>query len=215
MKITAKKREVLGKKVKNLRNEGLVPASVYGPKMDSMNIQIDAKDFRKVFKDSGFSKFIDLEVEGDKSRKVLVKNLDIHPLKDHYVHVGFYLIDEDTKITVEVPVHVLGNSPAVKNNLGFLVLQLETIKLHCLPKDLPQYVEINIDGLEQAGNSINVGEVVLPADVELDSSMDSSTSIIYIASAQKEEVEEVVAPVEGAEAPVAEGAAAPAEEKKE
>jgi large subunit ribosomal protein L25 len=215
MKITAKKREVLGKKVKNLRNEGLVPASVYGPKMDSMNIQIDAKDFRKVFKDSGFSKFIDLEVEGDKSRKVLVKNLDIHPLKDHYVHVGFYLIDEDTKITVEVPVHLLGTAPAVKNNLGFLVVQLETIKLHCLPKDLPQFVEINIDVLEQAGNSISVGQVALPENVELDSSMDASTAVVYIASAQKEEVTEAAAPVEGEATPAAEAGTEQKAESKE
>lgn len=216
MKLTADLRTIEGKKVKNLRAQGLVPASIYGPKRKSTNIQVDKKDFIKLFKSVGFNKFFDLDIEGDaKTSKVLVKEIQKQPITDLLTSVSFYQIDDDTKLTVEVPVELVGEAPAVKLNVGFLIQSLDQIELHCLPKDVPASIQIDISTLENIGDGVSVGDIKLAEGVELSSSMDESSSIVSIAAPQKEEEPEPVA-----EAVEGEGEAAPAEgessgEKKE
>ena len=209
MKLTANKRTIEGKKVKQLRTEGIVPASVYGPKRASQNIQINKKDFIKLFKEVGYNKFFDLEIEGDsKPSKVLIKEIQKNPLSDFLVSASFYQVDEDTKIVVEVPVEIIGESPAVKLNLGFLIQQLDQVEVYCFPKDLPSSIVINIDELKEVGDGINVGDVKLPENVELSSAMDEDSTIVAISAPQKEEeVEKVEEVEEGAEtSEAAEGA---------
>lgn len=217
MKIKAQKRDVVGKNVKRLRAEGLVPASVFGPKKPSANIQVDKKEFIKLFKNVGYSKFFDLEVGDDRPAKVLVKDIQKNPINDNLVSISFYQVDEESKITVEVPIEVVGESPAIKLNLGFLIQQADTIAVHCYPKDLPTKLEIDISVLANPGDAITVGDIKLPENVDLDSSMEPTAALIYIGTGQKEEVEETPA-VEAEGEATAEGAAAPApatEEKKE
>jgi len=188
MKIEAKKREVIGKKVKNIRSTGLVPAAVYGPKKASANIQVDKKDFIKIFKEAGFNKFVDLVIEEEKASRVLIKDVQVHPISFEIKSISFYQIDEDRRITVEIPVTFVGESPAVKQNLGFLIHQLDTIAVHCLPKDLPSNLKVDVSTLEKPGDAITVGQLFLGEGVELDSGMDKTTAITYIGTAQKEEV---------------------------
>jgi large subunit ribosomal protein L25 len=207
MKLQANKREITGKKVKNLRSEGLTPASVFGPTKKSENIQVDKKDFIKLFRTVGFNKFFDLEISGEKPVKVLVKEIQKHPVNDNLISVGFYQVDENRKITVDVPVTFVGESPAVKMNLGFLIHQMDDIAVHCFPKDLPTGFDIDVSTLENPGDAVTVGDVKLPENVELDSSMDETSAIVYIGTAQKEEEPEPAATEEGA---TAEGEAAPA-----
>ncbi len=197
MKLEAKRRVIVGKKVKNLRRESSVPASIYGPKKQSENIQVDTKKFAEVFKKVGFNKFFDLVIEEDKPVKVLVKDVQIHPVKDNILSISFYQISEDTKLTVEVPIVLVGESPAVTLNLGFLVQAMDSIKINCLPKDIPASYEVDISKLENTGDSISVSTINLGEGVELDSSVDNTSALVYIAAKQKEE--EVVAPVEGEE----------------
>lgn len=187
MKLEAQKREITGKKVKNLRSEGLVPASVFGPKKPSENVQFNKKDFIKLFKKVGFNKFFDIVIEDQKPAKVLVKEIQKHPVNDNLISVGLYQVAEDRKITVEVPVEFVGESPAVKQNLGFLITQMDSIAINCFPKDLPNVFEVNISELINPGDAITVGDIKLPEDVVLDSSMDATSALVYIGTAQKEE----------------------------
>ena len=147
MKIKLENREVVGKKVKALRAQNIIPATIFGPKVESINVQIESKVLDKVFAKSGFSKFIDVEMPNGKHIKALIKEITRNPLKDTYFDASFYAVDDESKITVEVPVIIDDESPAVKQNLGFLVQQLETIRLHCLPKDLPENIHITIASL--------------------------------------------------------------------
>jgi large subunit ribosomal protein L25 len=213
MKLTANLREVTGKKVKTLRNEGIVPASIYGPKRASTNIQVDKKEFIKIFKEVGFSNFFELAVGQDKPVRVLVKSFQKNPVTDHLISVDFYQVAEDTKITVAVPVELIGEAPAVKLNLGFLVTPMDQVELHCFPKDLPNAIQIDISKLENVGDAITVGSIELAENVELASSMEPTSPIAIIVAAQKEEEEPKPAETEeGAETPegtaTAEGAAA-------
>lgn len=212
MKLKAQKRSLVGKKVRNLRNEGIVPATIYGPLIDSYSIQFDEKEFKKVFDKVGFNKFIELEVDDAKPVKTLVKDINIHPLKDYVQDVSLYQVDEDRKVSVEVPIEVTGEAPAVKQKLGFLVQQTYSVKVYCLPKDLPDDFVIDISSIETTSDSISLTDLVLPADVEFDSSVDPSASIVYMATDQKEIVEDTVEE-EGEEGEEGEGNAE--EEKSE
>lgn len=202
MKLQAKKRELLGKKTKRLRTENLVPGSVYGPKRKSENLVVDKKELKQVFSKVGSNKFFDLELEDQKPVKVLIKDIQIHPVSDQYLSVSFYQVAEDRKMNVEVPINIIGESPAVKQNLGFLIVQSSVLGVHCLPKDLPNEIVIDINPLENPGDAITVEQIQLPEGVEWDSSIDLSSAIVYIAQPQKEEVEEVApeATEEGGEA---------------
>ncbi|MFS8131386.1 MAG: 50S ribosomal protein L25 [Candidatus Dojkabacteria bacterium] len=196
MKLVAQKREVTGRKVKNLREEGIVPASVYGPKKKSENIQIKRTDFSKAFKAVGFNKFLDLEIEGGKTTKVLIKSMFVKPISDKLLDVSFYQVDEESKITVDVPIQFLGEAPAVKQNVGFLITAMDAVQLYCLPRDLPDHLEVDISKLENIGDGVTVHDLVLPEGVEFDSSVGENATIVNIAAPQKEIVEEVVAEVE-------------------
>lgn|SRR5690606_18275018 len=213
MKLTAKTRTLTGKKVKLLRKEGLVPASVYGPKKKSTNIQVDKKEFISLFKKVGYNKLFDLVVDDGRPAKVLVKEIQKLPITDILTNVSFYQVDEDSKINVEVPVELVGEAPAVKMNIGFLITSIDTIEVHCYPKDLPSKFEVDISKLENIGDAITVEDIQLPEGVELSSSMEPTSAIVSIAAPQKEEEPEPVA--EGEEGSEGAESEASSEEAKE
>lgn len=189
MKLSVTKRDILGKKVKRLRKEDLVPASLFGPGVQPLNLSVVKKDFIKVFKEVGYNQFFGIDVEGVGKRKVLVKHLQLHPVTDRVVSIGFYQVAEDRKITVDVPIQFNGEAPVVKLNLGFLVMQFESLPLHCYPKDLPSLLEVDISSIEDVSDTILISSVKLPEGVELDSGIDPESAIVYVATAQKAEVE--------------------------
>lgn len=197
MKLAAKTREITGKKVKNLRAQGIVPATIYGPKRVSTNIQVDRKEASKVFSEVGSNQFFTLDIEGDKAVKALFKEVTLHPLKNEVLNLGFYQIDEDSKISVEVPIHFIGEAPAVKANLGFLVTTMDSVLVHCLPKDLPPFFEVDLSGLSNEGDSVAVSAIQLPEGVEFDAGVGEEASLAYIASAQKVIEEEAPVVAEG------------------
>ncbi len=225
MKLKAQKREVVGKKVKNLRNEGLVPASVYGPGKDPLSLQLDLKEFKKIYDKAGNNKFVDLEIDGSKPVKVLIKEVQQHPVKDTYLNIALYRINEDRKLVVDVPVNFVGESVVETNKLGFLVRQMETLKVYALPSEIPAEIKVDVSKILEPGESITVGDIELPEGATWDSSLEPTNAIIYAVSMQKAEAEaeaalesaEVEAPAEGEEAAeeVAEGGEAQATENKE
>ncbi len=192
MKLKAQKRELLGKKVKHLRAEGLVPATIYGPKREATNIQFDEKTFKKVFDKVGYNKFIELEIEGEKPTRVLVKEVNFDPIKDNIMDISIYDVDEDRKVSVEVPIEITGESPAVKLKLGFLVQQTTAVAVYCLPKDLPGEFKVSIESIETTSDTISLSDLDLPEGVEFDSSVDPNSAIVYIATDQKEIVEDEI-----------------------
>ena len=218
-------REVVGKKVKSLRKQGMVPASLYGPKYASQNMAVEAVSFKRVFKDAGYSNLIEADVEGGEAEKLLLKEVQKNPVTDEVLHVSFYVTDKNTEITSEVPVDIVCKSKAEDLGTGFIINSTDSVIVNCLPANLPDHFEVDISNLENIGDTITIGDLKLPAGVELDSSMDKDTPIVSVVGAQKEEViAEVVAPtldadgnpivVEGAEGEAKEGEDEDKEEKK-
>jgi large subunit ribosomal protein L25 len=191
MKIKASLRDTTGKKVKNIRAEGNLPASVYGPKRESTNIKLDPIEFRKAYKEVGYNQLLDVDIEGEKDTvKVLVKEVQKNPIMDEIYHVSLYQIDMDKKIVVDIPVRSEGVSPAVKSNIGFLVQRYESLPVLCLPQDIPDMITVNIEGLEDINDSIQISELTLPDKVEWAPNLSELTVIFRITPPQKEIEEE-------------------------
>jgi len=202
MLLKASKREITGKKVNQLRREKKLPAVLYGPNRTSTNITIDPLEFRKLYKNVGYSKLFDLELDDEKV-KVLVKDLQKNQLTDEFIHVDLYQVNMKKEITAEIPLVFVGESFAVKNNIGLLVHPIQSIAVTCLPGDLPASLEVSIENFNEIGDSLTVGDIKLPEGVALASDVTPDAPVAYIAAPQKtieeEQPEEVPAEGEGEE----------------
>lgn len=207
MQLKVTKRELTGSKVKHLRREGQLPASVYGPEIKPVNVVMSTKDFKNLFKQAGYSNLFELTIDEDKPVRALVKEVQYDPVKEEFLHVSIYQVNMKKEITAEIPLHFIGESPAVKNNIGLLVTPTDAVDVKCLPANLPSFIEIDISKLENIGDAIQVADIKLPEGVEWDSQTAADTMIAYISAPQKEiVVEEVPAETaEGEEVAAAEG----------
>ena len=157
------KREVFGRKVKKLRKEGIIPANVFGKKVKSLAVQVSRKDLETAFAKSGETGLIQLRVgKEDKSRPVLMANLQRNPVTHDLLHVDFHEVDLTQKVTVAVPIEISGESPAVKEKGAVLITLLDEVKVEALPTDLPEKIAVDIGILSNFGDSITVKD--LPID---------------------------------------------------
>jgi len=156
--IQAKKREVTGKRVKTLREAGTMPAVLYGHNVPTQAIEISEKDFTKAFKVAGESTLVNLVVDG-KPQSVLIHDVQNHYLHGMPIHVDFYAVNMNEKLKVHVPLHFLGEAPAVKALAGTLVKNINEVEVECLPADLPQNFEIDISTLNTFEDVIRIGDI--------------------------------------------------------
>lgn len=217
--LKAEERKISGRKVKTLRVQGLIPANISGKKIKSLAIQVNQKEFEKVYKEAGETGIVSLSLGSDE-RPVLIHNIQVDPASDAMVHVDFLQVDLKQKVTAEVPVELVGESPAEKQALGTVVQQMNEIEVEALPMDLPEKFEVSVEDLTEVDQAIYVKDLkVDKSKVELKA--DPEAIVVKVEPPQKEEVVEtpvaavgpegVVPPVEG-EQPK-EGEAPKAEEK--
>ena len=128
LELKSKKRTILGKKVKALRNEGLIPAVVYGGKDGSIPLEMDLKEFLRIFKTAGETTLIKLYVDNEKVKNVLIHDVVYNPVNEKVMHVDFYEVKMDEKITAKVPLVFAGNSPAIIDLGGVLVKAMQELK---------------------------------------------------------------------------------------
>lgn len=213
IKLKFENRELFGRKVNRIRKAGLVPANIFGKDVKSMAISINAKEFAEIFKKAGETQIIDLS-----GKPVLVSNIQIDPISGLTLHVDFRQVDLKEKIEAQVPVEVIGESPAEKQNLGTVVQQLHEIEVSALPTELPEKITVDASTLVEVDQAIYVKDLKVDKNVEIIT--DLETIVVKVEPPTKEEVVEVVAtPAEGEVAPVegeqvVEGEA-PKEESKE
>ncbi len=193
--LKAEVRKVSGRKVKNLRKEGILPANVSGKKIKSEAVQVSLKDFEKVYKEVGETGLLMLQV-GSGERPVLIHNLQLNPVTGSLIHVDFLQVDLKEKVSAEVPVELTGESPAEKQAIGTVVQQLNEIEVEALPTDLPEKFQVSVEGLMEVDQAIFVKDLkVDKTKVELKADPDA-----IIAKVEPPQKEEVVIP-----SPVAEG----------
>jgi large subunit ribosomal protein L25 len=165
MQLTANKREITGKAARRLRRQGRLPAVVYGHSVAATTIDVDAHEFERVFTRTGKTQLIDLVVESGRPSKVLVKELQISPRRNTPLHVDFHQVSLREKLQVEVPVVVSGEAQPVKAGEADVLQVLHTLRVECLPTDIPEAIEVDVSGLDHIDAGIRVSELQLPDGV--------------------------------------------------
>jgi large subunit ribosomal protein L25 len=159
-KIKVEKRKVFGRKVKNLRQEGILPANIYGKKIKSKAVKLDLTDFYPVFRKVGETGLVDLNVKGEKTKRtVLIHNVQFDPVTDQAIHVDFHQVDLKEKIEADIPVEMVGESPADEQKKGILVQLLNELEVEALPADLPEKIEVEISSLKEVDDMIKVADL--------------------------------------------------------
>lgn len=186
--LTVEKRKERGKQLAKLREAGKLPAVVYGPKEESTPLTLDRSTFEKLFKQAGESSVIELEGLGEK-KDVLVHEVTFDARRGGIVHVDFYAMEAGKEITVGIPLEFVGEAPALKLN-ATLTKVLHEIEVTCLPKNLPQHIEVDISVLDTLEKQIHVKDLSIPANVKVENDPEDVVALI------QEVVEEAEAPVE-------------------
>lgn len=190
--LKVQKRNLQGRKVKQLRQSGVIPGHVFGKNIASLSIQTDVKEFVTTFKEAGESSLVYLHVDSDRdARPVFISQVSKHPLTGDFLHVSFHQVDLKEKVTAPVPILLQGESPAEKEKLGIMVQQLDEIEIEALPTDMPENIHIDVTGLAQVGEHIAVKDLKLDLS-KLEVKTDPETILVQIEALAKEEVAPVV-----------------------
>ena len=208
LKLQATKRTVHGRHVRQLRKEGAVPGVVYGHRSEAEPVSLDAGEFRRVYAKAGRTHLIDFVLDGGRPQKVLIKEIQKHPRHEGPIHVDLFRIDLKEKLQIDVPITIVGESPAVKRGDGDLLISLHSLRVECLPSDIPEAIEVDVAGLENIDDSVRVHDLQFPEGVTL---LTGGDEMIVKVQAHRGAEEPVAEAAEGeAEAP-AEGEEAEAE----
>lgn len=193
--LKAEKRKIEGRKVKSLRSQGILPGNIFGKKIKSQAVQVDLKEFGKIYKEIGETGLLMLNVDAEE-KPVLIHNLQLNPISDQPVHIDFLQVDLKEKVEADIPVELLGESPAEKQALGTVVQYVNELKAEALPADLPEKFEIDVIGLSEVDQSILVKDIKYDkSKIEIKSDLEAI--VAKVEPPQKEEVVEAPAPAEG------------------
>ena len=219
MQLKASVRDLLGKRSRRLYAEGKLAAVVYGHNAKPTPLVLDRLEFQKVFVKSGRTHLVDLVVDGDKAEKVLVREIQTHPRRLGPIHVDFYQVNLEEKITVEVPVHLVGESAAVKRGDADILQPIHALRVECLPSDIPEAFEVDLTPLEEIESELRISDVKMPKGVTV--LIDPEELVVKIIKKREMKVEEEVpaaealVPAEGEAAAEGEAGEEEAAETKE
>ncbi|MBI5448910.1 50S ribosomal protein L25 [Candidatus Gottesmanbacteria bacterium] len=201
--LSAEKRTLVGRKVKNLRKQGLLPATIYGRKVTSVTLTIRADDFAKLYKSAGETGLVELTAAGA-VHPVLIHTVQRDAMTHAPLHVEFLQVDLKEKVKTKVPLAFTGIAPAVAQRLGVLLTVLDEVEVEALPTDLPERIDVDVSGLADVNKELKVSDVKAPSGVVILS--DPALTLVKIGSLVSKEAEAQAA----ADAAIA-AAAVPAE----
>jgi large subunit ribosomal protein L25 len=201
-------RTVLGKKVRALRREGMIPANIYGHNVSSVAVQVSSEDLRHLMRGHGRTEIVYVQLDGEE-RPTFIKDVQRNPVTDQVLHVDFLQISLLNKVKIEVPIHLHGLPPAVDNLGGILIHHLNSVIVEALPTNIPSSIDVDVTGLAEIGDSIHVADLVTPEDIEVLQDPESVVALIEIPAAERAEEAEVAEGEEAEEG--AEGEAAEAQ----
>jgi large subunit ribosomal protein L25 len=213
--LVAEFRETQGKGAsRRLRHEGKVPAILYGGHSDARALTLSHQKLAIMLENERFySTILSLKV-GDETQAAILKDVQRHPFKNAIMHIDFQRVEENEKIRISIPLHFKGAavSPGVKSQGGIVYHMRNDLEVSCLPKDLPEFIEVDISGLS-LNESIHLSQLKIPPGVQLVDLAKEDAAVVAIHSPRAEEPEPTAAaaaaaPVEGAVAAAAAPAAA-------
>jgi large subunit ribosomal protein L25 len=190
IQLSAQTRTITGKQVKSLRNEGLIPAELYGHGTPNAHLSVSAKEFNKVYKAAGSSTMLVLTI-GKEKVSAMIHEISRDSVKSDIIHVDFYQVRMDEKITAYVPLEFTGESPAVKEKNAVINRSLAEVEVEAFPQDIPHTIVVDLSVLDDFDKSIYVKDLVMPKGVEVQIEGDT-----VVATATEPLPEEVVVAAE-------------------
>jgi large subunit ribosomal protein L25 len=192
--LEAKKREVIGKQVKALRREGLLPAVIYGSDIEPMPLTLNTNEVRQILSVTGANTLITMKI-GKEEHLALVRDTQREVITRNLLHIDFQAVSMEETISTTVPVLVVGESPAIKELNALLVTSMDSLQIEAKAKDLPDTITVDISELDQIGDNIRVKDLIISGDVTI--LEDPELTVIVVAAPTLMEIEPEVE--EGAE----------------
>jgi large subunit ribosomal protein L25 len=205
LKIKAAKRDVFGKRTRFLRRQGITPTHLFGRSLESIPLQCDTKELKKIVTRAGTTRIISLDVEGENEAKnVFLREIQKDAITRELLHVDFYQVRKGEKMTMDVPIVLVGEAPAMKAKGRIISRGTTVLSLECLPEKVPPQIEVDISGLVELDQSIYVKDIHLDPDITVND--DPELLVVKISEVVIKVEEEVpVAEVEAEGEAVAEG----------
>lgn len=187
--LKASKRESLARATTNkLRNEGLIPAVVYGQEEAPVTVSVDNLELLKTVRDEGRNAIIGLEIENGETVDVMLHEYQTHPVKGDVIHADFYIVDMKSEMDVEVPLNLVGEAVGTKEG-GILQQPMYELQVRAKPRDIPEEITVNVEHLE-IGDSINVEDLPKAAEYEFLDEPDATIANILPPEEEEEETDE-------------------------
>jgi len=187
-------REILGKKVKHLRRQGITPVHLFGHGIKSLALQCDTGELERVLAQAGHTRLISLKLDKEKKpRTVVVREFDRDWRRGKLIHADFYQVKMAEKIRLEVPVVLIGEAPALKSKDNMMEHELGTLTVECLPAKIPANLEVDISPLTEPEQAIRIKDIDLDKDITVLN--DPELVVVKISSRPVEKVEEKVVEV--------------------
>jgi large subunit ribosomal protein L25 len=181
--LTVEGRKIIGKKVKSLRKEGVLPGVVYGNGVDATPVMVAANVAEKAWHEAGKHHIVELTMDG-KIHLAMIKSADFEPVKRRLRHLSLQVVKQNEKVETEVPIHVVGEGETVAEKAGLVVLKtIESVQVSAFPKDLPDFVEVPGDKLAEPGDHLTVGDITPPKGVAILSDPEQIVVTVYEPSA--------------------------------
>lgn len=197
--LQASKRNVLGKKSRFLRRQGVIPTHLFGHGIESLSLQCDTTKLKQIIAQAGTTRLIALEIEGDRQpRSVFIREIQRDALTRALFHVDFYQVREKEKMKADVPIVLIGEAPALKEKGHILTHGISSLIIECLPDKVPPQVAVDVSSLKDLDQAIYVRDITLGPDITIITDSDRLVVKISEVHVEKEEekvVEEVAAEV--------------------
>ena len=196
IELNAAKRDILGKKVRFLRRQGITPVHVFGNGIESLALQCDTATLQRVLSQTGQTRVINLKIDGENTpRTVMARETQQNILKGNLLHVDFYQVKMTEVIDVDVPIVLIGEAPALRNKENMLSQELNELSIQCLPADIPNSIEVDVSSLTEPDQTIRVSDIVPGKGVTIVNDPEVMVARITV----EREVEEIPEAVEVAE----------------
>lgn len=184
-------REILGKKVRFLRHQGITPVHLFGHGIESMALQCDTSQLRRALAEAGKTRLISLKIGKEKKpRNVVVREVQTEPCTGESLHVDFYQVTMTEKVKVEVPIVLVGEAPALKLKENMMVHELNTLTVECLPANIPSRLEVDLTPLTEPEQSLRVKDIKLDEGITILN--DPEVVLVKISVRTEEKVEKPV-----------------------
>ena len=214
--LKAAKRDILGKKTRFLRRQGITPTHLFGHDIKSLALQCNTAELQHIIAQGGTTRLIDVNIEEERRpRSVFIREIQRDVISGQLLHVDFYQIKKTEKITADIPIVLVGEAPAAKSRDNMIEQLLTRIGVECLPDKLPPQIEVDLNLLEEAGQAIYVRDITLDPDITVTTDPDQiivKVSRVKVVVEKVEVAEEEAIPAE-AEAGIVAEAEKPTEEK--